>query len=288
LTSKVNPYKTGFGPYVGDVLRVPFGYCYRCSYNLSYPDCAIACVDRIEDHFRRYADPRSLAGVIVEPVLGEGGFVVPPREYLPRLAAFCRRHGLLLIADEVQTGFGRTGRLFACEHFGVEPDLLVTAKSLAAGLPLSAITGRAEIMDAPGVGGLGGTFGGNPLACRAALAVLDLVEKERLPQRAAAIGEVVQRRFREWQERYEIIGDVRGLGAMVAMELVTDREKKTPAKAETKLVVKKCYEKRLLTIGAGTHNNVIRTLMPLVIGEAEVRRGLDILEEAISEPTARE
>lgn len=286
LTSKIDPYKLGFAPFAPEVYRLPYAYCYRCPIGLTYPSCNVACADLVEEAFVNKVQGESVAALVVEPVLGEGGFVVPPPEYLPKLKAICEKYGIVFVADEVQTAFGRTGRLFAVEHWNVAPDILLTAKSLAAGLPLSAITGRAEVMDAPGVGGLGGTFGGNPLSCRAALAVLDLMERERLPDKAAAIGEVVQRRFREWQKRYEIVGDVRGLGAMVALELVTDREKKTPAKAETKLVVKKCYEKGLLTIGAGTHNNVIRTLMPLVIGEAEVRRGLDILEEALSEVAA--
>src|SRR6185295_17402925 len=162
LTSKVAPYKLGFGPFVGDILRVPYAYCYRCAYAQSFPDCTLACVAAIEDRFKRHVDPQTIAAAVIEPVLGEGGFVVPPLGYLREIAALCRKYGILLIADEIQTGFGRTGRMFACEHDGVEPDLLVTAKSLAAGLPLAAVVGRAEMMDSPGEGGLGGTYSGNP------------------------------------------------------------------------------------------------------------------------------
>src|SRR5262249_44507980 len=167
ITSKVSPYKVGFGPFPGDVLRVPYAYCYRCEYGLRFPECKFACVSSLEEHFKRTVDPETIAAVVVEPVLGEGGFVVPPLGYLAELAALCKKHGILLIADEVQTGFGRTGRMFACEHDGVEPDLLVTAKSLAAGLPLAAVIGRAELMDAPIEGGLGGTYTRNPVACSA-------------------------------------------------------------------------------------------------------------------------
>src|SRR5580765_138138 len=167
ITSKVTPYKVGYAPFVSDVVRVPYAYCYRCAYKAEFPACGIACVGEIEQHLKRHADPNSLAALVVEPVLGEGGFVVPPIGYLSGLEQLCRRYGIMLIADEVQTGFGRTGRLFACEHEGVAPDLLVTAKSLAAGMPLAAVIGRAELMDRPIEGGLGGTYAGNPLACAA-------------------------------------------------------------------------------------------------------------------------
>jgi 4-aminobutyrate aminotransferase / (S)-3-amino-2-methylpropionate transaminase / 5-aminovalerate transaminase len=281
LTSKTHPYKTGFGPFAPEIYRAPFGYCYRCSYHLEYPSCGIACVDALEDVFKRYVPAEQVAAVIVEPVLGEGGFVVPPAEYLPRLRALTEKHGILLIADEVQTGFGRTGKMFACEHSGVVPDILITAKSLAGGLPLAAITGRAEVMDAPGVGGLGGTFGGNPVALAAAHAVLDEFGDGRLLARANAIGEAVRTRALGWKARVPLIGDVRGQGAMWALELVKDRATKAPAKEETNQVTQKAYERGLLTITAGTYGNVIRTLMPLVISDDELREGLDVLEAAL-------
>jgi 4-aminobutyrate aminotransferase/(S)-3-amino-2-methylpropionate transaminase len=281
LTSKTHPYKTGFGPFAPEIYRAPFGYCYRCSYHLEYPSCGIACVDALEDVFKRYVPAEQVAAVIVEPVLGEGGFVVPPAEYLPRLRALTEKHGILLIADEVQTGFGRTGKMFACEHSGVVPDILITAKSLAGGLPLAAITGRAEVMDAPGVGGLGGTFGGNPVALAAAHAVLDEFGDGRLLARANAIGEAVRTRALGWKARVPLIGDVRGQGAMWALELVKDRATKAPAKEETNQVTQKAYERGLLTITAGTYGNVIRTLMPLVISDDELREGLDVLEAVL-------
>jgi 4-aminobutyrate aminotransferase/(S)-3-amino-2-methylpropionate transaminase len=283
LTSKVHPYKAGFGPFAPEIYRAPYAYCYRCSYHLTHPSCAVACVDALEDVFKRYVEADQVAAVVVEPVLGEGGFVVPPSDYLPRLRALTEKHGILLIADEVQTGFGRTGKLFAVEHAGVVPDILVTAKSLAGGLPLSAVTGRAEVMDAPGVGGLGGTFGGNPVALAAAHAVLDQMAEGALFARAEAIGAAVAKRAGAWKERFPLVGDVRGLGAMWGIELVKDRVAKTPAKDETAALSKRGYERGLVTITAGTYGNVLRTLMPLVITDAELHEGLDVLEACLAE-----
>jgi len=282
LTSKVHPYKAGFGPFAPEVYRVPYGYCYRCSYNLTYPSCGLHCVDVLEDVFKRYVDASQVAAVIAEPVLGEGGFVVPPSDWLPRLRALTQRHGILLIADEVQTGFGRTGRQWAVEHSAVVPDILIAAKSIAGGLPLSSITGRADVMDAPGPGGLGGTFGGNPVALAAAAAVLDQMQDGALFARASAIGRIVSTRAQAWRERFPLVGDVRGVGAMWAVELVKDRAKRTPAKDETAAVSKRCYERGLVTITAGTYGNVIRTLMPLVTEEAQLQEGLDVLEQALA------
>jgi 4-aminobutyrate aminotransferase / (S)-3-amino-2-methylpropionate transaminase / 5-aminovalerate transaminase len=281
LTSKVHPYKAGFGPFAPEIYRVPFAYCYRCSYNLEYPSCGVSCADALEDYFKRYVAAENVAAVIVEPVLGEGGFVVPPQEFLPKLREITKRHGILLIADEVQTGFGRTGKLFAVEHWGIEPDILISAKSIAGGLPLSSITGRAEVMDAAGVGGLGGTFGGNPVALAAAAAVLD--QMDGLAERARKIGAAVEKRVATWRDRFRIVGDARGLGAMWAIELVKDKASKAPAKDETNAVSKKAYERGLVTITAGTYGNIIRTLMPLVIADDELDEGLGILEGAIAE-----
>ena len=286
LTSKVHPYKAGFGPFAPEVYRVPYGYCFRCAYNLTYPSCGLHCVDVLEDVFKRYVDAAQVAAVIVEPVLGEGGFVVPPPDWLPRLRALTERHGILLIADEVQTGFGRTGRQWAVEHSGVVPDILIAAKSMAGGLPLSSITGRAEIMDAPGVGGLGGTFGGNPLSLAAAHAVLDELASGRLFARAEAIGLAISARAGRWHERFPLVGDVRGLGAMWALELVRDRATREPAREETAALSRACYERGLVTITAGTYGNVMRTLMPLVIGDDELSEGLDVLESALAAVSA--
>jgi len=282
LTSKTHPYKAGFAPFPGEVYRVPFAYCYRCSYNLKYPSCDLYCARHLEDTFKRVVANEEVAAVIAEPVLGEGGFVAPPPDYFKVLVDLCHKYGVLFIADEIQSGFGRTGTLFASERYGVEPDLIVTAKSLGGGLPLAAVTGRSEIMDAPALGGLGGTFAGNPLACAAALAVLDLFEKENLLDRANQLGDRFQRRAREWQRRWPIIGDVRGLGGMRAIELVQSQETKVPATDETKQITKNCYEHGLITITAGTYSNVIRVLVPLVATNEQLDEGLDVLESALS------
>jgi len=266
LTSKMKPYKFGFAPYVPEIYRMPYAYCYRCGFGLEYP-----------------SSPEQVAALIVEPVLGEGGFVVPPKEYFKILHKICQEQGIVFVADEVQTGFGRTAKMFAMEHYEVAPDIVVTGKSLAGGLPLSAITGKAEIMDHPQVGGLGGTYGGNPVACRASLALLDEFEKKNILARAEKKGIRVLERFKELQNQYPIIGDVRGLGAMVGMELVKDRKTKEPATEFTKQLINRCREKGLLMISAGTHSNIIRPLMPLIITSEQLESGLSIIEESLSE-----
>jgi len=281
LTSKTHPYKAGFAPFPGDVYRVPFAYCYRCSYSLKYPSCELFCARHLEDTFKRVVANEEVAAVIAEPVLGEGGFVAPPPDYFQVLLEVCRKHGILFIADEIQTGFGRTGALFACERYGIEPDIMVTAKSLGGGLPIGAVTGRAEIMDAPGPGGLGGTFAGNPLSCEAALAVLDLFEREDLSPRANQIGERFQQCARGWQKCWPAIGDVRGLGAMQAIELVRSQETREPAPEETKQIVQYCYEHGLITLSAGSYSNVIRVLVPLVITNDQMNEALAVLEAAL-------
>src|SRR5215467_1815709 len=282
LTSKTHPYKAGFQPFPGEVYRIPFAYCYRCSYSLTYPSCDLYCARHLEDAFKRVVAQEGVAAVMAEPVLGEGGFVTPPLDYFKVLLEVCHKHNVLFIADEVQSGFGRTGALFASERYGIEPDILVTAKSIGGGLPLAAVTGRAEVMDGPGVGGLGGTFAGNPLSCAAALAVLDLFERENLLARADELGTQFQRRAREWQSRWPIVGDVRGLGGMQAIELVQSKESKIPASDETKKISQYCYEHGLITITAGTYSNVIRVLVPLVITKEQMDEALDILESAIA------
>jgi 4-aminobutyrate aminotransferase/(S)-3-amino-2-methylpropionate transaminase len=281
LTSKTHPYKAGFQPFPGEVYRIPYAYCYRCSYSLKYPSCDLYCARHLEDTFKRVVAAEGVAAVIAEPVLGEGGFVAPPQDYFRTLIEICRKHGVLFIADEVQTGFGRTGALFASERYGIEPDIIVTAKSIGGGLPLAAITGRAEIMDAPGPGGLGGTFAGNPVACEAALAVLDMFEQQDLNARANALGEHFQKRAREWQKRWPMIGEVRGLGAMQAIELVQSQDQREPAAEETRQITQYCYEHGVITISAGSYGNVIRLLMPLVITDAQMDEALDVLEAAL-------
>src|SRR5438309_4934379 len=282
LTSKTHPYKTGFAPFPGDVYRIPYAYCYRCSYSLQYPSCEVYCARHLEDTFKRMVAAEDVAAVIAEPVLGEGGFIAPPPEFFRIVMDICHKHGVLFIADEVQSGFGRTGKMFASEHYGIEPDLVVTAKSLGGGLPLAAVTGRAEIMDAPGPGGLGGTFAGNPLSCAAANAVLDEFEKTNLPERANALGNRFQKRAREWQERWPMIGDARGLGAMRALELVKSRDTREPAPEETKKITQYCYEHGLITITAGSYGNVIRVLVPLVVSDQQMDEGLDVLQAALA------
>jgi 4-aminobutyrate aminotransferase/(S)-3-amino-2-methylpropionate transaminase len=281
LTSKTHPYKAGFQPFPGEVYRIPYAYCYRCSYSLQYPSCDLYCARHLEDTFKRVVAAEGVAAVIAEPVLGEGGFVAPPQDYFRTLIDICHKHGVLFIADEVQSGFGRTGALFASERYGIEPDILITAKSIGGGLPLAAVTGRAEIMDAPGPGGLGGTFAGNPVACEAALAVLDMFEQQDLNRRANALGDRFQKRAREWQKRWPMIGEVRGLGAMQALELVQSQDKREPATEETKQVTQYCYEHGVITISAGSYGNVIRLLMPLVIGDEQMDEALNVLEGAL-------
>jgi 4-aminobutyrate aminotransferase/(S)-3-amino-2-methylpropionate transaminase len=283
LTSRMKPYKFGFAPYAPEIYRMPYAYCYRCVFGLEYPSCELRCAYFLKEFFHRHISAEQVAALIVEPVLGEGGFVAPPREYFKILYKICQENGIIFIADEVQTSFGRTAKMFAMEHYEVEPDIIVMAKSMAAGLPLSAVTGKAELMDHPQVGGLGGTYAGNPVACRAALAVLDLFEKSNFLRKAEQIGKNVQEKFREFQEHYSIVGDVRGLGAMVGMELVVDRKTKEPATNFTKCLIDLCREKGLLMISAGTCSSIIRPLMPLMITNEQLEKGLSIIDEAISE-----
>lgn len=282
LTSKARPYKEGLGPLVPEVHRVPFAYCYRCPFGRKEADCALECAEALERALVTHVAPSEVAAVIFEPVQGEGGFVVPPPGFLGRVQEICRRHGILLVADEIQTGFGRTGRLFAGERLGIEPDLVCLAKSLAAGLPLSAVVGRADVMDAAAEGNVGGTYVGNPLACAAALRVLDLMASERLPERAERLGALLMDRLRAMRDRYPLIGDVRGLGAMVGIELVKDRETKAPAAAETRRVLAEALRRGVIAVPCGIYGNVIRFLNPLNIHEDMLSEALDALEEAVA------
>jgi 4-aminobutyrate aminotransferase/(S)-3-amino-2-methylpropionate transaminase len=282
LTSKTHPYKAGFEPFATDIYRIPYAYCYRCSYSLQYPACNIFCAHHLEDTFKRMVAAEAVAAVVVEPVLGEGGFVAPPREFFAILQDTCKRHGILFIADEVQSGFGRTGTMFASQRYGMIPDILVSAKSIAAGMPLAAVTGRADVMDAPGVGALGGTYGGNPLACAAALAAIETLERENLPARAESLGQHFESRARDWKQRWPLIGEVRGLGAMRALELVRSRETGEPAKEETEEVLRHCRERGLIVLSAGSYGNVLRLLVPLVITDAQFDEGLDVLEASLA------
>lgn len=281
LTSQIMPYKKGFGPFCSEVYHVPYAYCYRCPQNLSYPACNCSCADALEAAFVTQVSPESVAAVILEPIQGEGGFIVPPSGFLQKIRAICDRHKILMIGDEIQTGMGRTGRLFAFEHFNVAPDLLLTGKTLGGGLPLAGVTGRAEVMDAPHPGSLGGTFAGNPLACSAGCALLRLLD-DRMLEKARKLGERVTEAFRSMQGRFDLIGDVRGLGPMVGMELVKSRKTKEPAPDETKEVVKRCREKGLIVLSCGVHHNVIRTLIPFAVTEEQLEKGLRVMEEAFA------
>jgi 4-aminobutyrate aminotransferase/(S)-3-amino-2-methylpropionate transaminase len=287
LTAKVMPYKKGFGPFAPEVYRIPFPYCYRCAEGPSGGRCCLASPARLEQILAATVDPASVAAVIMELELGEGGFVPAPVEYVQVLAAFAKQHGILFIADEIQTGFGRTGKLFASEHYGLVPDLITTAKSLAGGLPLAAVTGRADVMEAPQVGGLGGTYGGNPLACAAALAVLDAMEAERIPAHAQRTGDRVKARFRQWAEQFPCIGDVRGLGAMIGMEIVTDRDSRTPDKAMTGKILAAALERGLVLLSSGTFGNTIRVLAPLTTDDAVIDEGLDVMGAALEAAVGR-
>jgi len=258
LTSKTHPYKAGFEPFPSDIYRVPYGQP----------------AAHLEDTFQRVVAAESVAALIVEPVQGEGGFIVPPPGWLTAIADICRKHGILFIADEVQTGFGRTGKMFAIEHEGIQPDLMVTAKSLGGGLPLAAVTGKAEIMDHTAPGALGGTFGGNPLACEAALAVIQAIENGGLCARAQRLGEQFRQRALAWKDRFPLIREVRGLGAMQAFELADA--------ASTKALAKHCYEHGLILVTAGTCGNVIRILMPLVVTDHQMEEALDVLEAGLA------
>ncbi|HXZ18807.1 MAG TPA: 4-aminobutyrate--2-oxoglutarate transaminase [Candidatus Acidoferrales bacterium] len=281
LTSKTHPYKAGFGPFAGEIYRLPFAYCYRCAYSKTFPECAVYCANELKSLFQRGVAAETVAAVIAEPVLGEGGFVPGPRDFFQTVQQICREHGILFIADEVQTGIGRTGKLFACERLGIEPDLLVTAKSLGGGLPLAAVTGRSEVMDAPGLGGIGGTFGGNPLSLAAAHAVFEIMDDEKLAARAEELGERFRARASYWKSRWPEIGDVRGLGAMQAMEFVRDPVSRQPAKELAEDVVRRCHDRGLIILNAGTFGNVIRLLVPLNIPRPQFEEGLEVLESAL-------
>ncbi len=282
LTSKVKPYKFGFGPFAPEVYKIPSAYCYRCYYKSTYPGCGMHCLEQFDRFFAADAAPENIAAVIIEPVQGEGGFIVPPKEFLPGLQSICKKHGIVFICDEVQTGFARTGKLFASEHYGIEPDLITIAKSIASGLPISGVVGRAEIMDAPDPSHIGTTFGGNPISCAAALATIDYIQEQKLADRAMKIGEVLISRLRAIQEKYPIIGDVRGLGAMTAIELVKDPQTKEPAKDEAGQIVKECFDQGLILIGAGVFGNVVRMLQPLVITDEQLDKAMSIIERAVA------
>lgn len=281
LTSKVKPYKHEFGPFAPEVYKAPSAYCYRCMYKSEYPSCGMACLEHFERFFISEVDPENIAAMIIEPVQGEGGFIVPPKEFLIGLKQICEKYGIVFIADEVQSGFARTGKMFACDHYGVVPDLMTMAKGIASGMPLSAVVGKAEIMDAPTPGRIGGTYGGNPVACAAALATIELMEKEDLSARAEHVGGKIVRKLEELQKKHPQIGEIRALGCMVALELVKDPETKVPFKDAVPVIIEECFKRGMLTMGAGIFGNVVRFLPPLVISDEQLDKGLEIFAEAL-------
>ncbi|HKT73429.1 MAG TPA: 4-aminobutyrate--2-oxoglutarate transaminase [Steroidobacteraceae bacterium] len=276
LTGKVQPYKAGFGPMLPEVYHLPFP--------IPFHEVAVAdSLEALSQLFKADVDPARVAAIIIEPVLGEGGFYPAPAELLRRLRSVCDQHGILLIADEIQTGFGRTGRLFAIEHSGVEPDLMTVAKSVSGGVPLSAVIGKAQIMDAPPPGGLGGTFAGSPLACAAGLAVLDVIREEQLLNRATHIGNFMTSRLKGLQVRFPCIGEVRGVGAMVAIELVKNCRADSPDAELTKALVQAAGRRGLVLLSCGIYSNVIRFLAPLTISDAHMKEGFNLFEQALDE-----
>lgn len=284
LTSKTHPYKAGFEPFAGDIYRIPYAYPYRADASARNGE---AFAEHLLNAFRRSIAAESVAAVIAEPILGEGGFVVPPLDYFRLVQQICSERGILFIADEVQSGFGRTGKWFASEHYSVEPDLITMAKSMGGGMPIAAITGRAEIMDAPGPGALGGTFCGHPASCVAALAAIETIEKENLLSRSTIIGERFRRCARSWKQKFSLIGDIRGLGGMCAIEFVRNPSTLEPADTETKAIAKYCYEHGVVTVTAGTYNNVLRLLVPLTVTDDQLDEGLAVIEAAISGVSSR-
>jgi len=284
LTSKVNPYKKGFGPFLPEVYRVPYPYCYRGGKNFNNEnECSEYFIKILEEHFIKYFDPETIAAVIIEPILGEGGFVPAPIEYLNRLREITKNHGILLIVDEVQSGFCRTGSMFYWEQTGLDYDLMTLGKSIAGGLPLSAVIGKKELMENIQEGGLGGTFGGNPIASSAALSAIDFMEKRKLWERAEKIGNYVVNSIKRIENESKFIGDIRGKGAMIGIEFVKDKRTKEPFKSFVKKVVSLSREKGLLLISCGVYGNVIRTLMPLTIDDEHLKKAVNILINSILE-----
>ncbi len=296
LTSKYALFKKSFGPFMPEIYRVPYPYLYRVGAGgvgiAAHAPNALALSDEqklelVWEAFERalvaHVMPEAVAAVIIEPVLGEGGFIPAPKAFLQRLRETCSKYGILLIADEVQAGMARTGKLFSIEHSGVEPDIVVMAKSMGGGMPIAATVGRAELMDKVHVGGIGGTYSGNPIACAAALAAIDLIEREDLCGRATHLGGVACERMKAMQAKYPIIGDVRGLGAMLAIEFVADRETKIPLAMDKVLaIVKHCANEGVLMMRCGLYSNGIRFLFPLVMTEEQLNEGLDVVEEGIA------
>ncbi len=283
LTSKYELFKKGFGPFAPEIYRVPAPYTYRRPDGLTEDQYVGLCCHQLDNALVAQVSPSAVAAIIIEPIQGEAGFVPMPAAFLEKIRSICNEHGIVMIADEIQSGMGRTGKLFAIEHYGIVPDLITTAKSLGAGMPISAVTGRAEIMDAPHRGGVGGTYGGNPLACVAAIEAVNTIRQPSFLRRAEAIGPMLKETLLGWKERFPLIGDVRGLGPMMLIELVKDRATKEPARDETLQIIRRAVSKGLIVIRAGLHSNCIRFMPPLIITDEQLAEGLSILETAIQE-----
>lgn len=281
MTSKYSLFKKGFGPFAPEIYRLPFPNVYRRPDSMTEEQFIDDCIARLENALVAQVDPSMVAAIVIETVQGEGGFIATPPRFLQRIRELCTQHGIVYVADEVQCGFGRTGKLFAVEHYGIAPDLICTAKSLAAGMPLAAVTGKAEIMDGPHPGGLGGTYSGNPLACVAAVEAINMIRQPEFLQRATEVGARIRQHLLDLQAEMSLIGDVRGLGAMMLMELVKDRETKTPAPDETLQLTQECFKRGLIAIRAGLYSNCIRFLPPLNITNEQIDEGMGIMAEAL-------
>lgn len=282
LTSKVNPYKNGFAPFCSDTFKIPTPYYYRSKCDVTEEEFGMECAKKFETLLKGELDPNTVACLIVEPLQGEGGFIVPPKGYLNKIQEICNKNNIVFIVDEIQAGFGRTGKMFCFENSNLNPDLVTMSKSIAAGLPLSAVVGKAEIMDAPVPGSIGGTFCGNPVSLAAAVKVLEKMEKEDLPAKANKLGDYMKERLTDMQKKFDVIGDVRGQGAMVAIELVKDRKTKEPYKELVGKILDYCLQKGVIFLSAGIFSNCIRFLPPLVMTDEQVKYGMDVLEEAFA------
>jgi len=282
LTSKYALFKKGFGTYVSDIYRIPAPNMYRKIEGMSDEDYIQYCIKKLDEAFVSQIDPESLAAIIIEPVMGEGGFIPIPAAYLQKLREVCDQYGIVFVADEIQCGAGRTGKLFAMEHTGVVADIVVSAKSIGAGMPISAITGKAEILDAPHLGGVGGTYGGNPLSCVAAIAAIEILKSKSFLDRSVEVGNIIQKTLQGWKSKYNVIGDVRGLGAMQLVEFVKDRKTKEPDMAVAMEVIKDAISHGLILIRAGLFSNCIRLLPPIVITDEQLTEGLQVLEDSIA------
>ena len=282
LNSKVKPFAFGFGPQVSGIHKLPFAYCYRCAYGLRIKNCNFRCAERLNEILQTVTTAENVAAVLLEPIQGEGGFIVPPDGFIERIKQICEDNNILLIADEVQSGFCRSGKMFASEYWSVAPDIIATAKSIAGGLPLAGVIARYDIMDAVHHAGVGGTFGGNPLSCVAAIKVIEVMKKNNFDKKARKIGNKIYSFLDNIKGQYEIIGDVRGRGAMIGFELISDRKTKKPSSKARNIIVEESYKNGLIIIGTGLFDNFIRVLAPLVVTEEQIEEALKILENAIS------